>query len=408
MHRRLLYRLGGSRTHASRGSVTSDRRSRTCLERSQSSILRLLVVALLVQILVACGPGWSAEIVLPGQDPITVTEKVLRTLAPFEEKSPVGDSVPLERVLVHVGAQAVETIDVDGRTFSWDKAHDHAWWCPGGQLHILDEALTPNRIEVHAPVLLSEVSASIMDIAPTVAYSLGLPAPKEAQGTTLDVPRADRAFLLFLDGLGYVLYQKALVEDAMPRLGALGEAQVALTVYPPVTSVSSAALLTGAPPEVNGAVRRGIRKTDLETVFDVVKAAGRRGVAVEGSGLSFNLRSAELILSGDLDGNGTATDNVLANTMRVLQGGAPDLFWVHFHGIDDVGHTYGPDSPEWMDKVTEVDEAIGQIWEALPLGTLVIAFADHGMHPVDEAGRLGNHNSLLAVDSFIPLIIALK
>ena len=402
MCRKLLHRPGGSRCHAPRGS-------QTYLERNRSHVLRSLAVAvLLTQLLTGCGPAWSADVVLPGHDPVTVTEKVLRTLAPFGEESPVGDAVPLERVLVHVGAQAVETIDVDGRNFSWEEVHNHAWWHSGGQLHILEEVLTPNRLDVRVPALLSEVSASIIDIAPTVAHSLGLPAPQEAQGTTLDVPRADRAFLLFLDGLGYVLYQRALAEDAMPRLGALGEAQVALTVYPPVTSVSSAALLTGAPPEVNGAVRRGIRKTDLETMFDVVKAAGRRGVAVEGSGLSFNLRSAELILSGDLDGNGTATDNVLANTMRVLQEGAPDLFWVHFHGIDDVGHTYGPDSREWMDKATEVDEAIGQIWDALPSGTLVIAFADHGMHPVDEAGRLGNHNSLLAVDSFIPLIIALK
>ena len=389
--------------------MTPDRRSQPCLERNRSHVLRsLAVVILLTQLLAGCGPAWSADVVLPGHDPVTVTEKVLRTLAPFEEKSPVGDAVPLERVLVRVGVQAVESIDVDGRIFRWEQVHDQAWWCSGGQLRILEEVLTPNRLEVHVPALMSEVSASITDIAPTVAYSLGLPAPKEAQGMPLDVPRADSAFLLFLDGLGYVLYQRALAEDAMPRLAALGEAQVALTVYPPVTSVSSAALLTGAPPEVNGAVRRGIRSTDLETMFDVVEAAGSRGVAVEGSGLAFNLRSAELILSGDLDGNSTSTDNVLANTMRVLREGVPDLFWVHFHGIDGVGHTYGPDSPEWMAKATEVDAAIGQIWDALPSETLVIAFADHGMHPVDEAGRLGNHNSLLVVDSFIPLIIALK
>ena len=402
MCRRLLLRPNASRCHALRGA-------QTCLERNRSQVLRsLAVVFLLTQMLAGCGPDWSADVVLPGHDPIAINGRVIKTLAPFGEESPAGEAVPLERVLVHVGVQAVESIDVDGRIFLWEQVHDQAWWCSDGQLHVWDETLTPKRLDVRVPALLSEVSASIMDIAPSVAYSLGLPAPKEAQGTTLDVPRADRAFLLFLDGLGYVLYQKALAEDAMPRLGALGEVQVALTVYPPVTSVSSAALLTGAPPEVNGAVRRGIRKTDLETMFDVVAAAGRRGVAVEGSGLSFNLRSAELILSGDLDGNGTATDNVLANTMRVLQEGAPDLFWVHFHGIDDVGHTYGPDSREWMDKVTEVDEAIGQIWDALPSGTLVIALADHGMHKVDEAGRLGNHNSLLAVDSFIPLIIALR
>jgi len=31
---------------------------------------------------------------------------------------------------------------------------------------------------------------------------------------------------------------------------------------------------------------------------------------------------------------------VLANALAVLDFSLPDLLWVHFHGVDDAGHTY--------------------------------------------------------------------
>ena len=43
--------------------------------------------------------------------------------------------------------------------------------------------------------------------------------------------------------------------------------------------------------------------------------------------------------------------------------------------------------------------------DRLPSGTLVILFADHGMHAVQESDRLGNHGSLLARDVFIPILL---
>jgi predicted AlkP superfamily pyrophosphatase or phosphodiesterase len=178
---------------------------------------------------------------------------------------------------------------------------------------------------------------------------------------------------------------------------------VALTVYPPSTSVASAALLTGAPPEANGVDRRGIRKTEAETLFDAASAAGLDVAAVEGDALAFNLRNAEMQLSGDRDGNGSTDDNVLANALVVLEGGMPDLFFVHFHGIDDAGHTYGPGALEEAAAIQEVDAAVGELLAALPAGTLVVIFADHGMHAVQEEGRLGNHGHLIERDMFIPI-----
>jgi predicted AlkP superfamily pyrophosphatase or phosphodiesterase len=241
-----------------------------------------------------------------------------------------------------------------------------------------------------------------------VAAALHLPAPAWSTGQALEAPAAKRMVLLFLDGFGYVRYAEALNKGLVPNLAALGEPQVGLTVYPPSTSVASAALLTGAPPEVNSVDRRGIRKTEAETLFDIVSAAGLEVVAIEGDALAFNLRNSEMQLSGDRDGNGSTDDNVLANALAALEDGMPDLFYVHFHGIDDAGHTYGPGTPEEEAVIRQVDAAVGQLVEALPPGTLVIAFADHGMHRVEEEGRLGNHGHLIERDMLIPIWVVGK
>lgn len=183
---------------------------------------------------------------------------------------------------------------------------------------------------------------SILDVAPTAARALGLPAPAKAARQGWEVARAEHVLLLFLDGFGYVRYSEAMGDGLIPNLAALGEPYIGLTVYPPCTSVGTAALLTGAPPQENGVDRRGIRTTEAETLLDVATAAGLQVVTVEGEALAFNLRNAEIELSGDRDGNGGTDDNVLSNALAAIAAGMPDLLYVHFHGIDDAGHTYGP------------------------------------------------------------------
>ena len=194
----------------------------------------------------------------------------------------------------------------------------------------------------------------------------------------------------------------------MPNLAGLGEPRVGMTVYPPVTVVASAALLTGAPPAVNGVEQRGTRQTAAETMMDVAAAAGRSVVAIEGESLAFNLRGADPRLSGDRDGNGSTDDNVLGNALAAIQEGMPDLLWVHFHGIDDAGHTYGQGTPEERAHVADQDRAVGELLAHVPAGTLVIIVSDHGQHPVQEEGRLGNHGQLLAADMLIPVWVVTR
>lgn len=357
-----------------------------------------------------CGPAWQATIAAPDGGGFAVDARLLKDLADFADEE---KGVPLERLLWMAGHAVIEelvVIEPEGaqHAFEWPAHAEDAWWRKDGQVAIGDDLFPVSRIEVQAPALLSQVQANITDLAPTIAAALGLPVPAQATGQALDAPEASRALILFLDGFGYLRYAESRAAGLIPNLAALPEPLVSTTAYPPCTRVGTAALLTGAPPEMNGVNERSIRETDSETLFDVASAAGLRVVAVEGEALAFNMRNTEVQLSGDRDGNRGTDDNVLTNALAVLDTGMPDLFFVHFHGIDDAGHTYGPGTPEEEAKIREVDTAVGQLFEALPAGTLIVVFADHGMHHVEEEGRLGNHGNLIARDMFIPIFVTKK
>jgi hypothetical protein len=367
-----------------------------------------LFVLVLLQLLFGCGSTWEARITGPDGPPFMVDPQVLRELSDFADDVDGRQGVRVERLLVGAGYSVVERLRLVGpegvsREFDWATVADRAWWLMDGRLVVGDETLPAHDLEVTVSPLVAQVGVQMSDLAPTTAQALGLPPPKGSTGQPLNVSSADSVVLVFLDGFGYLRYGEALRDGLIPHLAALGEPLLGMTVYPPCTSVGTASLLTGAPPSVNGVDQRGIRQTEEQTIFDVAADAGLRVVAVEGESLAFNLRGSEMQLSGDRDGNGGTDDNVLANTLAVLEQGVPDILFVHFHGIDDAGHTYGPGAPEEMAKIREVDEAVGQVLDALPEGVLVIVFADHGMHAVQEEGRLGNHAHLIERDMLIPV-----
>ncbi|MGC9347775.1 MAG: alkaline phosphatase family protein [Anaerolineae bacterium] len=369
--------------------------------------VRRVVLALAIWlVVVGCSSSWEVTLVEPDGATAAVSRDDLRALELFADDE---GSVPLERVLYGYGYRLVETLqvtDVEGadHAFVWPQVAKDALWRTDGVVELGGEELRPARIAGQVPAALETVTAGLTDVAPTAAAALGLTAPSEATGRVLmDPPDVDHVVLLFLDGFGYVRYQEARDAGLIPNLAALGEPVVGLAAYPPSTVVSSAAILTGAPPEANGVVERRARKTEIETLFDVAAEAGLRVVAVEGNALSFNLRNADTTLSGDHDGNGSTDDNALANALEVLQGPMPDLFWIHFHGIDDAGHTYGPGAPEEEAAVAGVDAAVGELLAAFPPRTWVLIFADHGMHAVEEGERLGNHAHLIERDMLVPI-----
>ena len=382
--------------------------------RLGARVVRWVLAGLILLGVGGCGSDWQAEVVQPDGSSFVVDKTVLTSLSDFAVEVDGRPQVPLERVLLAAGHRVVERlaiVDVDGARleFEWEAVTDgDPLWLSNGRLAIGDEEFRVTNLQAESPALVDDVGADITDIAPTIAAALGLPAPAQATGRPLETPPADHVLLIFLDGFGYVRYTEALDDGLIPYIATLDAPLVALTTYPPCTAVATASLLTGAPSTVHGATERNVRQTEVETLFDVASAAGLRVKAVEGNALSFNLRNADIVLSGDRDRNGGTDDNVLANALAALEGGMPDLFFVHFHGIDDAGHEYGPDAPAERAKITEVDAAVEQIIAVVPSDTLIVIFADHGMHHVDEQGRQGNHGHLVERDMFVPIFIMTK
>ncbi len=361
----------------------------------------------------ACAPAWRLAVARPDGEALQVDAVAFKGLADYAETVDKAQAVPLERLLAQAGYTALDSVTVvesggAAHSFAWGEMAGDAWLLGSGQVRVGEQAWTAARVEAAPSPLANRVQAHLVDVAPTIAAALGLPAPAQATGQALPAPAAPHAVLVVLDGFGYVRYGEALQSGLIPNLAALGEPLLGVAAYQPITPVSTATLLTGASPSVHGVDRRGIRKTETETLFDVAAAAGRRVVAVEGESLALNLPSAEMQLSGDRDGNGSTDDNVLANALAVVQVGMPDLLFVHWHGIDDTGHTYGPGAPEEVACIRQVDAGLGTLLDALPQGTLVVVVADHGMHVVQEDGRQGNHGNLVERDMFAPIWITAK
>ena len=376
------------------------------MKRSVAVLSACIVFLIGLLGLSGCAHAWETIVVGPDGSTGVVNRDVVKGLLAHGE----SDGVPVDTVLYAAAYHLVSSVTVTDTagsvtTYSWDPTAEDAWWSLDGKITLGGNTIVPAALSVEPLTLPSAPSVSITDLAPTAADALGLPAPAEATGKSLAVGPADRVLLMILDGFGYVRYTEARDAGLIPVLASLGDPLIGLTVYPPCTAVASAALLSGAPPVVNGVTDRGIRSTEVETVFRVLSAAERQVVAIEGDALAFNLRDAEIVLSGDRDGNGSTDDNVLTNALSAIEAGMPDLLWVHFHGIDDAGHTYGPGAPEEVAAIRGVDAAVGQLLEALPDGTLVLMVADHGMHTVDEEGRQGNHGHLIVRDMLIPVFV---
>ena len=321
------------------------------------------------------------------------------------------EGLSLEQVLYEEGIEIVDSVDIKTKTgeqlnFPWKESAGYLCLNEKGEINFQDDLFRTTEIIVH-DVILPQSYIHITDITTTALAALGLPHD-DLPGNVLVDGSYEHVVLIFLDGFGFEKFQYASQNGMVDALSNSENIYSGITFYPPRTVTGSAAVLTGLPPKLNGVDQGTIRKTDSLTIFDRAKEAGISSEAIEGDALAFNLRNTNVELSGDRDLNGGTDDNVFANAINAIETRMPRLLWIHFHGIDDAGHSYGPESSLVNEKIIEINSYLQLIYSELPEDTLIIYFADHGMHEVDEEGRLGNHGHLIFEDMVIPVIIQSK
>ena len=370
----------------------------------------LIVIIVLGSILAGCQNSWQTNLSTDGEISGSITSEEVRFY--IDELKSDDESILLAQVLYHHGYTLIDHISLfekDKLVFSdaWQRIAEEVSINRKGEISIHGQVFSPSVLDLRPSQKLSEINMSIIDLAPTTAYVLGLPPLPEAQGQVQYQGQAAYAALILVDGLQYQKLKELISRHELPFFSGISQIYPGLTVYPSITTASTAALLTGAKPQVNGVYGYGYRSTDMKTLFDLASEHNLSVTAVEGYSLSFNLRNANVILSGDRDGDGFTDDNVLANSLEIIQTDMPDLLFVHLHDVDDMGHTFGPDSAEYETAIIRVDSYLSQIYDALPTNTFITIFADHGMQS-DMNSTGGNHGQLTHSAMIIPIIFMEK
>lgn len=379
--------------------------------KSLPKIITFLTIFLMLS---ACQNTWQMEVITEDQQSKLIDTALTNFYIEeiVDETEDDDESVSLSYLLSHHGFSLIEELTLynDQQTiqsFEWDEIYEMTRISTQGEIIVGEETFQPTSIHITTSPILEEIDYSIMDISPTVLSVLELPPLSETLGQSRTTTTAERAVMIFVDGLQYKKLITLIEENTLPFFKTVEEINTGLTVFPAITTSSSAALFTGLPPKDNGVYGYGYRSTEKQTLLDIVAENGLKAVAVEGHGLAFSIRNAEVILSGDRNNDGYTNDNVLSNSLEVITNRMPDLLFIHFHDVDDMGHEFGPDSEQYETAIKTVDSYIAQIVAALPENTFITIFADHGMQN-EENGNGGNHGQLTKESMIIPIIFMEK
>ena len=212
----------------------------------------------------------------------------------------------------------------------------------------------------------------------------------------LDEAAKSPVMIIELDGAGY--YNLAFWQ---PEFLSSLNIQASRTVMPSISNVSLAAIISGELPSVNGITERNQRDLLVDDMFVAANTLGCKCAVIEGSSALVNM-SIEQTLNPDSDGDGDTDNEVHAAALTAIQDGY-DFIYVHYHGYDDVAHSYGPFSAEAGDKLKEEDVFVQELCKEFS-GTVIIT-ADHGQHETSEPEKPGNHGEFRALDMTVPIII---
>ncbi|HKL43316.1 MAG TPA: alkaline phosphatase family protein [Clostridia bacterium] len=199
------------------------------------------------------------------------------------------------------------------------------------------------------------------------------------------INRNEKVMVIYIDGWAWHQYEYLKANYQELYLSKFDNFEKALAVYKPVTNSGYAAMVTGQPPYKNGIINRNYREPKVETIFQVIEKKNKEIVLIEGNSNVINT-GIDPILNLDINENGSNDDEVFKSAMKHID--SSDYLFLHFHGFDDAGHSYGPYGSKTMDKFFEIDHYIEELssqWEGK-----IIVTTDHGMHATENGGSHGD------------------
>ncbi len=280
---------------------------------------------------------------------------------------------------------------------------------------LLNEILTENKYE-NAAVITNEGATEIVSTDIYLKGGTVLTGDKEINDvkgiylfnnfysitaayydTKKALDNGEKVMVVLLDGFSLKQYEEASEKNCVPFLSKYYKHE-ALSVYTPVTNAGYAAIITGKTPDINGVHDRSFRDMNVETIFAYSLKSNKKPLLLEGDVKILNIET-EPVLHVDENKDGDTDDEMYENS-KIMVSEDYDLIFLHFHGIDDRGHSYGPMADETMEYIKKVDgyiETLSSMWH----GTIILT-ADHGMHEDVEGG---NHGLCRMSDMVVPYFL---
>lgn len=245
-------------------------------------------------------------------------------------------------------------------------------------------AFKAGSLKISDPIGIIEnpPAESIMDIYSKVLDSLN---------------RNINVLVIYIDGLGYESYCRAAACGSIPYLASLGKGSMAITVYPSITDVAFASMVTGRTPKYTGIHSREKKLLPVPTIFDAAAEMGKEALLIEGN-IRIIIDEVKTVLNIDQNKNDSVDDEIYSCALQKIKE-PPHLMLVHFHSFDDLAHKYGPDSEDAMKQLKILDTYIQDLMKEYA-GNVIIT-ADHGIHGTESGGK---HGTFSAEDMLIPII----
>src|SRR5215470_7382032 len=213
--------------------------------------------------------------------------------------------------------------------------------------------------------------STLADLACSVLASLGV----GAEPNPLQLPPADRACLLLVDGLGWELLREH--PAAAPFLSELAVTARPLAAgFPATTATSLASLGTGRPPGQHGVLGYQVAVPGEGRLLNALRWDNRVDPLVWQPGSTIFERAARAGISAY-----RVAHSALRRSGRALA--------MVYHGeLDATGHVFGSASDAWRYHLGHIDKLAEQLAGALPPGTALHVTADHGMVDVPPQDRI--------------------
>lgn len=210
-----------------------------------------------------------------------------------------------------------------------------------------------------------------------------------AQPVTLSEPVG--VVVVLVSGLGETTPEQFSLPN-FTQISQTGASTVVQGVPPTYAQTARMGVVTGAPPETNGAPPLDVPSLSVvksDTIFSRAHAAGLKTALLGPGDWRHLVPRSELDETFFVDVAGPEADQLIfENAQSLLQTANVDLLFVNFTQLAFAArHAGGTDSNAYQQAAFQIDDYLGQLYQSIDFGRQVLVIlGDHGFTP---AGGLG-------------------